>query len=504
MSDSSGQAHPRRQWLRWGGLAALAAWLQGADKAHASAGDTVIMGAVNQWLGTPTVIQSMADPVLDITADGVDQHIGLAVAGPTSAGGNHAGRAIQALGGNTSGTAVGGDGIQAFGGNAQQADGGRGVFALGGIAQGGQGGTGIWAVGGTGGNGGTGIRAEGGGVEVPGAAGGGQSGPGIEAFGGQAAFSRPGAAGVDAQGGNEARPAGLEPASGIEAFGGTDSSGKRTIGVAGRGGGQNGQAAPGVYATTTSNDQPAVHGQSAGAQPGVMGIGGVGVKGINSSPGTGGLFESNSGPGISAESTSGAGLSGQGGSEAGLDGQSTNLYGVYGQSDTLTGVAGFSDDSAGGHFSTKNLGSPALLVNNSLAANNGALGLLVVGDCIAINGPKPALVPTSRGLTRLYVAESAISVFEDFGRVTLERGRARVSLEALFAEVIETRGYRVFVTARGECRGLFVTDQDERGFTIVESQGGTSEISVNYRVVGRRKGLHPNHRLAEFKPPVSL
>jgi hypothetical protein len=177
-------------------------------------------------------------------------------------------------------------------------------------------------------------------------------------------------------------------------------------------------------------------------------------------------------------------------------------------------------------------GQWAAYVNNTQAAGgdlgNGALGLLVSGDLVVENGLKPLAVDVNGGgaqaqadmarlpladtsassgsalatpdLRLLYCMESIISVFEDFGRARLANGRARVEIDPLFAETVDTGSYLVFVTPRSAtAKPLAVVARDSRGFNVQEAGGGTGSYDFDYRVVAPRKGLTPPHPI---RPPL--
>jgi hypothetical protein len=64
-----------------------------------------------------------------------------------------------------------------------------------------------------------------------------------------------------------------------------------------------------------------------------------------------------------------------------------------------------------------------------------------------------------------------------------------IQLDADFARVIHMKGYMVFLTPEGECRGLCVKKKGSKGFEVHELQGGTSNVAFSYRIVGKRKDL---------------
>jgi len=98
----------------------------------------------------------------------------------------------------------------------------------------------------------------------------------------------------------------------------------------------------------------------------------------------------------------------------------------------------------------------------------------------------------------LLCMESPEAWFEDFGTGRLKRGRAAVKLDADFAKVIKRGDYHVFLTPRGDCRGLYVRSQGGVSFEVRELAGGTSSAAFSYRIVGRRKDIKGHRRFAKI------
>lgn len=66
---------------------------------------------------------------------------------------------------------------------------------------------------------------------------------------------------------------------------------------------------------------------------------------------------------------------------------------------------------------------------------------------------------------------------------------ATVSLDPLFAQTMNTDyTYHVYLTANGNCRGLYVAKKSATSFEVRELGGGTSETTLDYRIVARRRG----------------
>jgi len=73
-----------------------------------------------------------------------------------------------------------------------------------------------------------------------------------------------------------------------------------------------------------------------------------------------------------------------------------------------------------------------------------------------------------------------------------------VKLDADFAKVIKRGDYHVFLTPKGDCRGLCVSRQGGASFEVRELQGGKSSVAFSYRIVGRRKDIKEHRRFAKI------
>jgi hypothetical protein len=116
------------------------------------------------------------------------------------------------------------------------------------------------------------------------------------------------------------------------------------------------------------------------------------------------------------------------------------------------------------------------------------------------DGTKSAVVPVDGGSRKvaLYAMEAPENWFEDFGSGQLSNGSARIELEPTFAQTVNTHlDYHVFLTPRGECEGLYVTDLTPTGFEVRELHHGSSSVAFDYRIVAKRKN-YESIRLADF------
>jgi hypothetical protein len=116
---------------------------------------------------------------------------------------------------------------------------------------------------------------------------------------------------------------------------------------------------------------------------------------------------------------------------------------------------------------------------------------------LGCSGALSSSVPAeSNRKVQVYSMQSPENWFEDFGSGQLAAGVARVQLETTFGQTVNSRDYHVFVTPKGDCKGLFVTNETGVGFEVRELGGGQSNVGFDYRIVAHRKG-YETLRLAD-------
>jgi hypothetical protein len=170
--------------------------------------------------------------------------------------------------------------------------------------------------------------------------------------------------------------------------------------------------------------------------------------------------------------------------------------GVFGDG-PIAGVLGV------GAFGVWGIGNPAGYFQGDIdvRGNANVSGSAYVSGGLIVSGAKWAAVPYQDGTHRLlYAMESPEAWFEDFGRGRLVRGRTRVRLDPIFAAVVRTAGYHVFLTAEGESNGLYVRQRTASGFEVWERGGGRSGVGFSYRVVAKRKDI-AGRRFEKVKLP---
>jgi hypothetical protein len=119
---------------------------------------------------------------------------------------------------------------------------------------------------------------------------------------------------------------------------------------------------------------------------------------------------------------------------------------------------------------------------------------------LVCSGSKSAVVPVDGGSRKvaLYAVEAPENWFEDFGSGQLSNGSARIDLEPTFAQTVNTDlDYHVFLTAKGDCKGLYVSHESATSFEVHELSGGTSSVAFDYRIIAKRKN-YETVRLADL------
>jgi hypothetical protein len=186
----------------------------------------------------------------------------------------------------------------------------------------------------------------------------------------------------------------------------------------------------------------------------------------------------------------------------------SQVAGVWGDagnpsSGYAAGVIGTADNADGGSFFNNSKAYATVYASNS--ASGGVTGLFrtlmastPTGTCgiggdgdLSCTGRVKALVSAGGGRkVETYSVQSAESWMEDFGTGQLQRGAAVVTIDPAFAETVsESADYHVFLTPRGDSKGLYVTNATATAFEVRESGGGVSSLAFDYRIVAKRRGF---------------
>jgi hypothetical protein len=184
-------------------------------------------------------------------------------------------------------------------------------------------------------------------------------------------------------------------------------------------------------------------------------------------------------------------------------GTSTNLAaGVVGTADDNDAIQGWNNSPGGlptAYFENDESTAGTLPVLQTFGGTwAGSCTIDVKGD-LKCSGSKSAVVPVDNGQRRvaLYAVEAPQNWFEDFGSGQLASGSATVRLDQTFAQTVDTgTEYHVFLTPKGDCEGLYVTNETGSSFEVHELKSGRSNVAFDYRIVALRKG-YENVRLAD-------
>jgi hypothetical protein len=128
----------------------------------------------------------------------------------------------------------------------------------------------------------------------------------------------------------------------------------------------------------------------------------------------------------------------------------------------------------------------------------GACGISGSGDVTCSGRLKTAVsIPGTSRQVEVYSVQSSENWFEDFGSGKLFNGSAKVAIDPKFGQIVNTGvSYHVFLTPKGDCKGLFVTNEGANGFEVRELGSGGSSIEFDYRIVAKRSG-HESERLLD-------
>lgn len=137
-----------------------------------------------------------------------------------------------------------------------------------------------------------------------------------------------------------------------------------------------------------------------------------------------------------------------------------------------------------------NGGGPLVLAIGAGNANamslDGAGNMILAGTLTQNGNPMVAHRKSNGWGVATYSAQQTMQTVEDLGEAQLIQGQAFVRLDPAFASLLNPRStYLVFLTAQGDCRGLFVAQKTLSGFAVQEMDGGHSSIAFDYRIVGK-------------------
>lgn len=193
--------------------------------------------------------------------------------------------------------------------------------------------------------------------------------------------------------------------------------------------------------------------------------------------GVGGIFSGNAQGATSP--ASGAGVSGVG---------------------TLIGVAGYGLSTAAG---TLKSGGYFEGGNGASFAYVGAVTVAGVNRKIEGNGTVNTTVKDLNGnLVVMSCPESPENLFQDFGRGQLTNGRCHISLDPVFAKNIivnDEHPLYVHIQLKGNCNGVYVSNENGNGFDVIELNAGVSNVKFTYFVSANRADeIQPDGSISRY------
>jgi len=223
-------------------------------------------------------------------------------------------------------------------------------------------------------------------------------------------------------------------------------------------------------------------GLSAGYSNGSNGTAGVGISGVLVGPSKeGGIVYDTAGIWADTSVTEAAALlatADEGGAGVFYNNGSDYIT-IYAENDAASSSSAPVLETFGGNF----FGTCTINVSGDLTCN-GSVGVVESVDNDARK-------------VETYAMQSSENWLEDFGSGQLSEGEARIDLDPTYAQTVNSAvAYHVFLTPKGDCKGLYVTNETAAGFEVREMGGGKSAVAFDYRIVAKRAG-YENVRLAD-------
>lgn len=105
-------------------------------------------------------------------------------------------------------------------------------------------------------------------------------------------------------------------------------------------------------------------------------------------------------------------------------------------------------------------------------------------------GSNSTMINDSQGNKRvLFSPEAPEILFEDYGTGQLVNGKTTIQLDPLLSSIIhvsKNHPLKVFIQLEGDCNGVYVTDKSANNFTVVELNGGKSNVPFSWHIVANR------------------
>ena len=156
---------------------------------------------------------------------------------------------------------------------------------------------------------------------------------------------------------------------------------------------------------------------------------------------------------------------------------------------------GLTNNQGAGYFLASSTSGVGVYVayRNNLGTNFKILNVGAFGGSVSTDVWGLSNDPNDRKI--MFCPEAPEILLEDYGVGQLINGKAHIDLDPIFAKNIvvnEKHPLRVFIQLKGNCNGVYVTNESQNGFDVIELNNGQSNVKFIYHVVANRADyIHP-------------
>jgi hypothetical protein len=127
---------------------------------------------------------------------------------------------------------------------------------------------------------------------------------------------------------------------------------------------------------------------------------------------------------------------------------------------------------------------------NVAAASVGAVLNNITYKVIGLGAVSTLVKDLNDDMRVMACPESPEVLFQDFGRGQLTNGKTHITIDPIFSKNITVDAkhpLNVLIQLRGDCKGVYVTNETATGFDVIELNGGTSNAEFTWFASGNRK-----------------
>ena len=127
---------------------------------------------------------------------------------------------------------------------------------------------------------------------------------------------------------------------------------------------------------------------------------------------------------------------------------------------------------------------------NVAAASVGAVLNNITYKVIGLGAVSTLVKDLNEDMRVMACPESPEVLFQDFGRGQLVYGKTHITIDPIFSKNITVDAnhpLNVLIQLRGDCKGVYVTNETATGFDVIELNSGTSNAEFTWFASGNRK-----------------